>query len=171
MSRVKLIPTEEATGITKDVFAEIEDQFQMVPNIFKVLAHQPDILRANWNKVTSTMKEGALSVELKKLVALRVSVLNQAEYCIAKHYQGLESLGFSTEILDQVKAADYSNLNDLETRVLTFVDQATNNYQDLTDDCFNQLGLKEEELLEVVAVIDLFSGFNRVTEILAVDLD
>ncbi|MCK8816696.1 peroxidase-related enzyme [Natroniella sulfidigena] len=171
MSRIKHISSEEATGITKDIFAEIEEQFQMVPNVFKALAHKPDILRASWNKVTSVMNKGALSVELKKMVALRVSVINQAEYCIAKHYQGLESLGYSTEVLDQIKASDYSNLDELESRVLSFVDQATNNYQELTDDDFNQLGLDEEELLEVVAVIDLFSGFNRLTEILAIDLD
>jgi len=169
--RVERIELEESTGIVKDVFLDIQANKGSIPNLFKTLAHKPQILRATWNRMKSIMKDEKLPAKVKKLVALRVSILNNAEYCINAHYNGLLHLGYPPEILEQVREGDYQLLTKIEARILEFVDKATNNFWELADDDFDELALQQEELLELVAVIDLFSGLNRVTTILDIQKD
>ncbi|WP_018249511.1 carboxymuconolactone decarboxylase family protein [Orenia marismortui] len=169
--KVEKIKVEEATGIVKDILLDIKSKKGSVPNLFKTYAHKPQILRATWNKMSSVMKDDLLPKKLKKLAALRVSVLNKSEYCINAHYNGLKQIGYPSEVLDQVKAGAYELLTEVEARILNFVDKATNNYADLSKDDFDKLALKEEELLELIAVIDLFSGLNRFTAILEIEKD
>lgn len=169
--KVKKIELEESTGIVKDVLLDIKQQKGSIPNLFKILAHKPQILRATWNRMQSIMKDEKLPAKVKKLVALRVSILNNAEYCINAHYNGLMQMGYPPEVLEQVREGDYQLLTEIEARILEFVDKATNNFWELADDDFEELALQEEELLELVAVIDLFSGLNRVTAILNIEKD
>ncbi len=162
---------DEATGVVKDTYLEIESGLGKVPNLFKTLAHKSDLLRGTWMRMNAIMKDDLLPRKVKMLVALRVSALNGADYCVNAHYNGLKNLGYNVESLERVKAGDYELLAPVEGKILTFVDKATNNYGELEDSDFEGLGMEEEEILELTSVIDLFSGLNRLTEILDIPLD
>jgi len=63
MSTVKMIPEEEALGRVKEIYDEIKAQLgiDFVPNLYRVMAHKPEYLAANWNKVKAVMvSEGKL---------------------------------------------------------------------------------------------------------------
>ena len=51
-----------------------------VPNLFRILAHRPPLLRTFHTHFDTVMGEGALDVRLKELVAVRVSHLNGCRY-------------------------------------------------------------------------------------------
>ena len=51
-----------------------------VPNLFRVLAHRPPLLRTFTAHFDAVMGEGRLSIRLKELVAVRVSQLNGCRY-------------------------------------------------------------------------------------------
>jgi alkylhydroperoxidase family enzyme len=51
-----------------------------VGNFFKVLAHKPEVLRSFLQLFNAVMTEGALSVKLKELAYLRVSIINGCAY-------------------------------------------------------------------------------------------
>ncbi|GAB6099589.1 hypothetical protein JCM16358_14680 [Halanaerocella petrolearia] len=169
--RVSTIEEDEAMNITKDVFTKIEDKVGSVPNLFRTLGHKPDTLRATWELMEAVMKDDLLPRKLKKLVALRVSILNQADYCIDKHYQSLQQIGYPVEILDKVKGGDYDHLTEIEARVLKFIDKALAKEYELQESDFTELHFEEEELLELVTVVQLFSGLNSFTKILDIELD
>ena len=57
----------------RELFAEIESTFGMLPNLFKAYASHPALLRANWNKVKAVMSEGRLSQKAKQAIAVLVS--------------------------------------------------------------------------------------------------
>ena len=78
MAIVRLIPEEEATGKTQKIYDEIKDQLgiDFVPNLYRVMAHKPEYLESNWNKVKAVMvAEGKLDRLTKEIIAVAVSAV------------------------------------------------------------------------------------------------
>jgi len=78
-----MIPEEEATGKTKDVYEEIKTGLgiDFVPNLYKVMASKPGYLEANWNRVKAVMVDpGKLDRLTKEIIAVAVSAVNACDY-------------------------------------------------------------------------------------------
>jgi AhpD family alkylhydroperoxidase len=87
MRMTEILSEEEATGRAKEVYEDIQKNFGMVPNFFKVQgAVDPDWMEMNWNRVKKIMlAQRALDRKTKELIALTVSLLNHCEYCALAH--------------------------------------------------------------------------------------
>ena len=80
MARLTKLTKDQVTDEVREKFLEIGAQRGNVPNMFRVYAHRPEILKtmmAHMNAVTNT---GTVSVRTKELVATLVSRLNACEY-------------------------------------------------------------------------------------------
>ena len=83
MASNRMIPEEEATGKTKDVYEEIKTGLgiDFVPNLYKVMASKPGYLDANWNRVKAVMVDpGKLDRLTKEIIAVAVSAVNACDY-------------------------------------------------------------------------------------------
>ena len=83
MASIRMIPEEEATGKTKDVYEEIKTGLgiDFVPNLYKVMASKPGYLEANWNRVKAVMVDpGKLDRLTKEIIAVAVSAVNACDY-------------------------------------------------------------------------------------------
>ncbi|UCE18786.1 MAG: carboxymuconolactone decarboxylase family protein [Gemmatimonadota bacterium] len=83
MASIEMINEEEATGKIKDIFKEIRHTLgiDFVPNMYKVMAHNPDYLEATWNKTMTIMhKGGKLDRLTKEIIAVAVSAVMGCEY-------------------------------------------------------------------------------------------
>lgn len=102
----------EVTGKAGEIFAEITEIFGMVPNLFKAMAINPDILEANFIKFKAVMTRGVLPRDLKEMVAVVVSQANSCSYCVDAHSMSLKMMGFPREkilqLIDNVNSADIS---------------------------------------------------------------
>ena len=81
--RVKMVPEDEAVGKVKGIYDEIKSQHRIdfVPNLYKVMAPNPDYLEANWSKVKAVMvAEGKLDRLTKEIIAVAVSAVNACDY-------------------------------------------------------------------------------------------
>ena len=58
MVTVRLISEEEAEGKTKQVYDDIKTAFGMIPDLFKAMGCNPDLLDANWNRLKAIMMQG-----------------------------------------------------------------------------------------------------------------
>lgn len=97
MARITTYETSTATAEVKDIFAEIEGTFGMVPNLFKTYANHVPLLRANWNKVKAVMGEGSLDQKTKQTIAVLVSGDNGCAYCVAAHTGALRAIGVTDD--------------------------------------------------------------------------
>ncbi len=80
MSRLTKLTKDQVAGETRDLYTRVGEQRGNVPNMFRVYAHRPEILRtmvAHMNAITSS---GTVPVRTKELVATLVSRLNACEY-------------------------------------------------------------------------------------------
>jgi len=85
----------------KEVYDQIlaELGFGIVPNIFKSMAINPDILEANWKKFRATILQGDVPRTLKEMVGVAISQANNSIYALKVHLHGLSALGMSEEVL------------------------------------------------------------------------
>ena len=146
-----------------------------MPNIFKTYAHFPPLLKANWEKVKAIMMGGSLRREIKEAIALVVSDANGCQYCIAAHGLALQQLGFSRQGIEAlVKNLEGSGFQPRELKLLELARKSTRDANSVTDqdiDELRQLGWSESEIVEAQGVMELFTGFNKFLDSLAVDID
>jgi alkylhydroperoxidase family enzyme len=78
--RIEPIQADQASPVVRRIYESIERSGRTVSNVFKMLAHRPDVLRA-YNQLTSAVwAEGALELRLRDLAYLRASILNGCEF-------------------------------------------------------------------------------------------
>jgi alkylhydroperoxidase family enzyme len=80
MSRLPRLTKDEVTPDVRELFLKVGAQRGNVPNMFRVYAHRPELLKtmlAHLNAVTNT---GTVPVKTKELVATLVSRINRCTY-------------------------------------------------------------------------------------------
>ncbi len=97
MTLINVIPETEAPVKVKAIYAEVKKVLGVpfVPNLFKALAVNPELLEATWNQFKTVMGPGELTRREKELVALAVSATNNCKYCILAHTAAAKGMGLS----------------------------------------------------------------------------
>lgn len=81
-----------------------------VPNFWRVLATNPDLLEMTWTRLKTLMHPEAIgrSTPLdpltREIIALAVSATNGCRYCVNSHTAAVRKLGLSVEALGEVLA-------------------------------------------------------------------
>jgi alkylhydroperoxidase family enzyme len=84
MSRLIALPTDAATGKTKELFNAIEGKLGMVPNMMKTMGNSPAFLEGYLN-LSSTLNSGSLGAQTGEMIALAVAEANACSYCLSAH--------------------------------------------------------------------------------------
>ena len=80
MGRVTAIEPAKADPSLKGLFDDFLRERGAVPNMFRTLAHDPELLQTWFAMFRATMRGGAVSTRVKEMVGVRVSHLNQSRY-------------------------------------------------------------------------------------------
>jgi alkylhydroperoxidase/carboxymuconolactone decarboxylase family protein YurZ len=83
MSVVEMVREDQAVGKVRDLYSEIMDSLgiDFVPNMYKVMAVNPEYLESNWRKVKAVMVEtGKLDRLTKEIIAVAVSAVMGCKY-------------------------------------------------------------------------------------------
>ena len=175
MTRIKPIEKEEASDDVKIIYRDIEAAFGMVPNLFKTYAHFPALLRMNWEKTKALMMGGELPRELKESIAVVVSAANVCNYCVAAHSMALQMMGFSKKRIDALtKNIEKSEMSPRDRKILQYAKKATLTPHKITDretDELKSLGMTDSQIVEILGVMELFTGYNKFLDTLAVEID
>ena len=78
MSAITMISEEEAKGKVKKIYDEIMERLgiDFVPNLYKVMAHNPEYLEVNWDKSKTVMhQKGKLDAVTKEAIAIAVATV------------------------------------------------------------------------------------------------
>ncbi len=80
MARLTKLTKDEVTPEVRSRFVEIGQQRGNVPNMFRVYAHRPEILKTMIAHLNAVTHSGTVPVRTKELVATLVSRINGCEY-------------------------------------------------------------------------------------------
>jgi uncharacterized peroxidase-related enzyme len=153
------LPPELAAGFDK-VFAQRGN----VPNMFRVMAHRPEIFSTMQAHFGAVLNTGTVSTKLKELIIVRTSQVNSTPYCLASHTILARSLGWSDDQLAHL--AEWPSREDFtpaEKAALRLAETITRDAHAVTDEQFAELRsfYDEGEIVELLCAIGLFNYFNR----------
>ena len=80
MARLTKLTKEQVSDEVREKFVEIGRQRGNVPNMFRVYAHRPAILKTMMAHMDAVTNSGTVPVKTKELVATLVSRINRCEY-------------------------------------------------------------------------------------------
>jgi len=129
MSLVRHVEYADAGPEVRAVYDEIMTlrKVAAVNNFWKVLAHDPALLRRTWEEVRDVMAPGALDPLTKEMIYVAVSATNNCEYCTHSHTASARKQGMSDAMLAEVLAV---------TALANKTNRLANGYRVDVDDAF-----------------------------------
>ena len=164
MSRISRLDRTEVSPDLSALFDKIFAQRGNVPNMFRVMAHRPEIFSTMQAHFAAVLNTGTLSTKLKELIIVRTSQDNDTPYCLASHTVLARGLGWSDDQIANL--ADWQKRTDFapaEKAALRLAETVTRDAHAVTDEQFAELRsfYSEGEIVELLCAIGLFNYFNR----------
>lgn len=106
MAVQKPLSDDEAGAEARAVFDAIRAArgTDFINNFWRVLAHDPALLRATWERLGAVMGPGTLDPLVKEMIYVAVSVANGCDYCIHSHTAAARAKGMSPEMHGELLA-------------------------------------------------------------------
>jgi AhpD family alkylhydroperoxidase len=112
VATVKPVSIDQASGKVAEIYSDIMQTkgIDFVPNIWRVLATNPELLENVWRNLKTWMhpdevgRKSRLDASTREIIALAVSASNGCSYCINSHTVALKKLGVDDEQLGEVMA-------------------------------------------------------------------
>ncbi|HJQ36339.1 MAG TPA: carboxymuconolactone decarboxylase family protein [Thermoanaerobaculia bacterium] len=80
MSRLKRLTKDEVPNDVRELYTKVGEARGNVPNMYRVYAHRPEILKTMVAHMSAVTNSGTVPVKTKELVATLVSRINHCEY-------------------------------------------------------------------------------------------
>jgi uncharacterized peroxidase-related enzyme len=174
MPRVPYLNREDLPEKGREIFDQLaEERGQPVGNIFRTLAHTPNLLKRFVSLGGHLRNRTALDPKLRELAILTVGRLANAEYEFVHHWNIALRVGVPREQLERL--ADFETakvFNDHERAVIRYAVEATNNIK-VSDQTFEPLRgfLDNRRILELVQNVAFYNMVVRILVPLGVELE
>lgn len=115
MAVLRPLSDEEVSAEALAIFTEIRAarQTDFINNFWRVLAHDPALLRATWDRLAVVMGPGTLDPMVKEMIYLAVSAANGCSYCVHSHTAAARAKGMTEaqhgELLSVIAMASQTN--------------------------------------------------------------
>ena len=80
MARLTKLTKDEVTGEVQELYQKVGAQRGNVPNMFRVYAHRPEILKTMTAHLSAITNSGTVPIRTKELIATLVSRINGCQY-------------------------------------------------------------------------------------------
>lgn len=164
MSRISRLDRSEVTPEMAALYDKAFAQRGNVPNMFRVMAHRPEIFATMQAHFAAVLNTGTVSTKLKELIIVRTSQVNETPYCLASHTILARNLGWTDYQLAHL--ADWPTRPDFslaEKAALRLAETVTRDAHAVSDEQYAELRsfFDEGEIVELLCAIGLFNYFNR----------
>jgi uncharacterized peroxidase-related enzyme len=178
MAYLQLSPIEEgqATGEIADIYGEIQRTMGIpfVPNVDKVLANAPNILRGAWAALNEIFVQSSLPASLSSMILFSISAANNCQYCAPVFKATCMSTGIDNETLAALDR-DLDNLSPMRLQsIVKFAQKCARDRAHLSDADYETVraqGVTETEILEIIALAALGNFLNTIADSMKLELD
>src|ERR1700712_777496 len=172
MPRVSRLQRDEVQPAAVAIYDRYLRDRGNVPNMFRTLAHRPEIFETIISHMEAVLNTGTLTKALKELVIVRTSQLNRTPYCLASHSAICRKLGWKDEQLAAMEGElARGEFSERELVAIHLAEVMTLNAHGYTAEDFARLRshYSEGEVVELMAAIGLFNYFNRFNDLLQME--
>jgi len=159
------IPNEGFDEKGFPLFADINNAFGFIPNLFRAQTLRPDLIEAQVGLVNTVLiKEGALSRKQKEYIFLVCSAANLSTYCVTAHCEIVRLLRLQGPDPEQI-AMDHihANIPMADKALLNFAAKLNNQPTKVHKsdiDALHTYGFDDPQILEAVVVVGLAKFAN-----------
>ncbi len=171
MTWIRTIPYEEAEGKVRDLYERIKGPNNNVDNIMMAHSLRPHSMEGHMALYKNVLhhSRNTLPKWLLEAIGVCVSIINQCEYCIEHHYEGMRKLIQDDQRSQSIRKAleedDPSKVFDSkELATMNYAIKLTNNPHDISPEDIEKLrinNVEDGEILEINQVAAYFAYANR----------
>ncbi len=171
--RISRFPVPDLVSLPEDLqqlFHDVSEKAGFVPNVFWVLAHRPDELRAFWAYHKALMlRQSGLSKGEKEMIVVATSAANQCLYCVVAHGAILRIYEKSSSISSAI-ATNYlkADITERQKAMLDFAVKTCSQSHRIDDTDFATLsahGFSDDDIWDIGAIAALFALSNRMASL------
>lgn len=167
--KIELLEKEHVADAVRPIFEGMEQKTGRVLNMYKVMAHKPNVLAPFLEFYKQVWAPGALDPKIKELAYLRTSIMNGCSYCSRAHTASSKRRGVTDEQVQALKEPGGSNreiFTEKERAAIQFAEQLTAWPAAIQPADLDNLGKfftteQIEELVLAVATANLTNRFNE----------
>jgi uncharacterized peroxidase-related enzyme len=167
--RLPTVMPEDASKEVQEVYDEFHRRmaFPSPPNFIMTHGHSHAAARGTWDLVRNVLVLGEIPRRIKETIFVAISKDRDCRYCTAAHIACCRMLGVDAVVLDQVMA-DPKTVSDRRLReMIEFALKCSRNPQSLDEydfACLRQVGLKQSEIMELIAMSALSVYANIIAD-------
>lgn len=173
MKALHTVEPESATGEAAALFTATHRALGLVPNLARVMANSPAVLRGYLGAVTALSTRGTLPAQVRESIALLVAQENGSDYCLSVHaFRGTRLAGLSAAEAARARrgtAGDHRIAAVLELAAVVLRDRGSVTDEQLA--AARRAGLSDGQVVEVVAHVALNVFTNYLATAAGVDID
>ncbi len=173
MARISLVNQDSASPEFQKTFKEMTDRGGRVLNLFKTMAHSPQVGFHFLRLGNAILFKGVVPPNLRELAILRVGHLNRAIYEWTQHVPIALRVGVRQTQIDALPDWEHSDeFNDIERTILKYTDEETLDIR-VKKETFAAVRaiLTEEGIVELTTAIGYYGMVCRILETLEVELE
>ena len=166
---ISRFPVPDLAALPADLqtlFHDVSEKAGFVPNVFWVLAHRPDELRAFWAYHEALMRrESGLSKGEREMIVTTTSAANHCLYCVVAHGAILRIYEKKPLVADQVAVNHRkADISPRQKAMLDFAMKVCLHSDQIEDSDFIALhahGFNDEDIWDIAAITAFFGLSNR----------
>ncbi|NKB35580.1 MAG: peroxidase-related enzyme [Gammaproteobacteria bacterium] len=171
MTWIKTIPYEEAEGQLLKLYERVKGPDNNVDNIMLAHSLRPHSMTGHMTLYKNVLHNSRNTVEkwTLELFGVYTSMLNECDYCVEHHFNGLKNLlkndAYARDIRKALVSEDWESIFEPKlVTALAYIEKLTRNPATLSEDDINKLRnarWDDGEILEINQVTAYFNYANR----------
>ena len=167
MPFIDVIEPNEATGILKEIYSDLQKSRGKLAMVHKIQSLNPESITAHMDLYMTVMfGKSPLKRSRREMMAVVVSAANNCDYCQLHHAEALNHYWKNSERVDKLRE-DYSSIDlpDIDLQLCKLAEKLTisPNTIDGQEDIqpLKKLGLSDRAILDATLIISYFNFVNR----------
>lgn len=172
MARVKLLEQDSLPEDMRWLFDRLKGEGGNVGDIWKVHAHNANILRGSMILGTAILNRSKLDAKLRELAIVRAGYLCGADYEYQAHRKAARRVGVSDAELEGATQGESATVfSDVQKAVMAYTDALTASPPKMDDTLFQRVRshLSEAETVELSFTVGYYNMLGRVMVALNVE--
>jgi len=173
MPRLPFIDPKDEPPALRPVFDQLRETRGRVPGMYRLLAHQPEVLAAHRAYFHAALDAGILPRTLKEKIAFKVARLRGSAYSSASHRRYALDHGVPENVIEAVDRSDYDGLPENERASLIFAESMVRQDGHVPDSEFQDMErhFSNAEIIEIVALVGVMELASRYSAVFGLEPD
>lgn len=173
MSRIPLIPQDQLSSASAELFAQVKKAVGKLPNAYATIGGYSPSALAVLLGADAALGKGALARSEIEAIRLAVSELNGCDYCVAAHTMVGKMVGLQPEAMRQIRDGDATGQDKLDA-LIRFVRAVQTTRGTVPADelaAVTTAGYSPTQVIEALLVISMITFTNLVNRVNDTDID